>query len=128
MTRFTFGKTRRLLKAEEYQAVFEGSSLKVSNKHMLFLAKPNGLEYSRLGLVIAKKNIRYAVQRNRIKRLIRESFRQYLFKQTNVDTIVLARRGLDQLDNQSVNRQLNELWRRLDQKSNRKSSKKGLVQ
>ncbi len=121
MASFTFGKERRLLTAKEYQAVFEHSSLKVSNKYILFLARPNGLKHSRLGLVIAKKNIRYAVQRNRIKRLIRESFRHHQFKPLSIDAVVLARRGLDKLDNKSVNQQLVELWQRLDTKCAKKA-------
>ncbi len=116
MTNYAFGKESRLLKAEEYKAVFDHASLKVSDKDILFLARPNGLSHSRLGLVVAKKNIRKAVQRNRIKRLVRESFRHQQVCANNIDAVVLARKGLDHLDNQSIRQQLNELWDRINKK------------
>lgn len=39
-------------------------------------AKPNGFVYSRVGLIVSKKIERYAVKRNWIKRILRETFRK----------------------------------------------------
>jgi len=72
---FGFDKSLRLLNAGDYQAVFDQSRLKVSTAELLFLANANGLDHPRLGLVVAKKNVRLAAQRNRLKRIVRESFR-----------------------------------------------------
>lgn len=76
-----------------------------------------------MGLVIAKKNIRLAVQRNRVKRISREFVRKDPHG-IPMDVIVLARRGLDQLDNAEMaslfERQWNKLARqiaKIDQKS-----------
>jgi ribonuclease P protein component len=38
--------------------------------------KPNGLDYARLGLIVSKKFERRATKRNRIKRILRETFRR----------------------------------------------------
>ena len=38
--------------------------------------KPNGLDYSRLGLIVPKRLLPRAVDRNRAKRLLREWFRR----------------------------------------------------
>jgi len=38
-------------------------------------AKPNALAYARLGLIVSKRIERHAVKRNRIKRILRETFR-----------------------------------------------------
>lgn len=38
-------------------------------------ARPNTLEYARLGLIVSKRVERHAVKRNRIKRILREIFR-----------------------------------------------------
>ena len=59
---FHFDKSLRLLNASEYQAVFDESRLKVSTAELLFLARINKLGRARLGLVIAKKNVRLSVQ------------------------------------------------------------------
>ena len=47
-----------------------------SSKHLSFYKNTNALEVSRLGLAVPKKNAKRSVDRNRIKRLIREIFRQ----------------------------------------------------
>lgn len=46
-----------------------------SGKHLSLYQQLNNLESSRLGLAIPKKNAKRAIDRNRIKRLIRENFR-----------------------------------------------------
>ena len=115
----SFGKSSRLLKARDYKAVFDDAQLKASNRSVLFLAKPNGMPYSRLGLVIAKKNVPLAVQRNRIKRLLRESFRAH-HGLPGIDIVVLARRGLDNIENPELHTQFARLLKELQSKAKRK--------
>jgi len=52
-----------------------------NTKHLSFYKKANDLDISRIGLAIPKKNAKRAVDRNRIKRLIREIFRNTLIEQ-----------------------------------------------
>lgn len=85
---------------------------------MLILATPNELGWPRLGLVIGKKNIRLAVQRNRAKRLIRESFRLRQQAIPALDIVVLARRGLDKQNNSQLHAELNTLWDKLLKRAN----------
>jgi ribonuclease P protein component len=75
-----------------------------------------------VGLVIAKKNVGKAVQRNRIKRLIRQSFRTQKPTLNNLDLVVLARKDADKLENQAIVDQLNQLWQDLAKKLTRVSS------
>jgi ribonuclease P protein component len=75
-----------------------------------------------VGLVIAKKNVGKAVQRNRIKRLIRQSFRTLKPTLNNLDLVVLARKDADKLENQAIVDQLNQLWQDLAKKLTRVSS------
>ncbi len=116
MSNLSFAKSLRLLKAAEYKAVFNNAPHKASHKHLLLLAKPNQLTTARLGLVIAKKHIRLAVQRNRVKRLIRETFRHQQHELEGLDIIVLARQGLDTLDNKKIASELDKQWSRLVRK------------
>ena len=109
----SFGKARRLLNAKDYSRVFDGAEAKASHRHLLLLAKSNDLSGHRLGLVIAKKNVRLAVQRNRIKRTAREVFRTMPESEPGLDVIVLARRGLDQLDNAALSTRLRQQWQKL---------------
>ena len=109
----SFGKARRLLNAKDYSRVFDGAEAKASHRHLLLLARSNDLPGHRLGLVIAKKNVRLAVQRNRIKRTAREVFRTMPESEPGLDVIVLARRGLDQLDNAELSTILRQQWQKL---------------
>lgn len=111
-----FCKRQRLLSSNEFQNVFSEPPLRASHQHCLILAKPNQLGINRLGLVIAKKHIRLAVQRNRIKRLIRESFRHLPSNKQGIDAIVLARKGLGDLENPVISKIVNQQWLRIQKK------------
>jgi ribonuclease P protein component len=108
-----FGKAKRLLDAKAYTRVFDGTEGKASHKHLLLLARRNGLGGHRLGLVVAKKNVRLAVQRNRIKRITREFFRTLPPGSTGMDVVLIARRGIDQLENAELSTILRQQWQRL---------------
>ena len=111
----TFPHTAKLSQPAHYRRVFDNPEYKVSNGAFLVLAMPGATQSSRLGVVVAKKNIRRAVRRNRIKRLVREQFRQHPFDKA-IDLVVLARSGADQMDNTGLWRELDKLWRALGQK------------
>lgn len=108
-----FGKEKRLLNANDYGRVFDSPDARASNKFMLLLSRRNSLDRHRLGLVIAKKNIRLAADRNRVKRLAREFVRQLPRQSPGLDVVVLARRGLGELDNAEVSSILQQLWQKL---------------
>jgi ribonuclease P protein component len=108
-----FGKASRLLNAGDFSRVFDGAEARASHQHVLLLARRNDRPGHRLGLVVAKKNVRKAVQRNRFKRLVRESFRQQSALPPFLDVVVLARRGVDELDNAQLSSILREQWRKL---------------
>ncbi|MGO2131673.1 MAG: ribonuclease P protein component [Halomonas sp.] len=104
----------RLLTAGDYRRVFDTATCKVHGKGLMALAAPSPLGHPRLGLIFSKKNVRRAVDRNRFKRIARESIRLRQHQLPSVDIVLLARRGLVELDNETVHRQLHGMWRRLD--------------
>lgn len=110
-----FNKKQRLLSASDYKEVFDLNNVKISNSSLLILAKPSSGDQSRLGLVIAKKNIPTAVQRNRVKRVVRETFRHQEFT-VAMDIVFLARNRANQLSTQQLTQLLNSAWLDLEAK------------
>lgn len=108
-----FPKASRLLTARDYSRVFDNAEARASHRCLLLLATHNDGPSDRLGLVIAKKNVRLAVQRNRIKRIAREFFRTLPASQSPMDVVLLTRRGIDQLDNRELSTILLQQWRKL---------------
>ena len=70
---YTFPKTRRLGGKLEFSAVFD-AKVRESRGPLTGYARPNELGHPRLGITISRK-VGTAARRNRIKRLLRESFR-----------------------------------------------------
>lgn len=113
---FNLSKQKKLLKSVQFQAVFDSPDFKLSSKYLLILAKRNQQQHARLGLVIGKKNINLAVNRNKVKRHIRESFRLHQNNLPCVDLLFIARRGLGDLPNTELRQELARQWQRLNKK------------
>jgi len=81
------------------------------------LARPkeNVVGVPRLGLAIAKKQLRHAVQRNRIKRLVREYFRTGVIPANgqSMDYVVMARAAVGSTENCRLRRSLASHFERL---------------
>lgn len=115
MKALSFPKSHRLLRPADYGKVFDDVQLKVPHRNFLVLATSNQLGHARIGLIFSRKNLKLAVQRNRIKRQVRESFRL----QTDLpglDIVVLGRQGLASLEKPEVRAAVDDLWRRLRKK------------
>ena len=94
MTGFDFPKIMHLRKRSEFDKVF-GQKRSQADRVLVIYGAANGLNVSRLGLVVSKK-VGKAHRRNRWKRLIREVFR---LEQHNlslpVDLVVIPRPGIE---------------------------------
>ncbi|WP_165677210.1 ribonuclease P protein component [Metapseudomonas otitidis] len=108
-----FGREKRLLVPRQFKAVFDSPSGKVPGRNVLLLARDNALDHPRLGMVIGKKSVKLSVERNRIKRQIRESFRHNLELLAGWDIVIVAKRGLGDLENEELRQQFGKLWKRL---------------
>lgn len=56
------------------------------------IAVTNSKPQARLGIVVAKRNVKLAVDRNRIKRHVRESFRQQQQSMQGLDIVVVVKK------------------------------------
>lgn len=93
----SFGSDRRLRTKRDFQRVFE-DPVRSSDRYFSVLARARdqararaqgGAVPARLGLAVAKKRIRRANRRNRLKRVVRESFRENQDRLAGLDLVVI---------------------------------------
>ncbi len=100
----------KLLTAKNYKNVFAKAE-RFGNRSFTVLARENGLGHARLGLAISKKCAKRAVDRNRIKRHFRESFRLNQHTLPSVDIIAMCKPSALSLDNANMREQIESQWR-----------------
>lgn len=106
-----FRAVNRLKRPEEFKRVF-ASKQRSSDKSFLFLASNNGIKLARLGMAVPKKHIHNAVDRNRLKRIIRESFRLRQKQLEGKDIVVVVKGRLD-INRERVESILVKHWERI---------------
>lgn len=99
----------RLRSNTDFQRIYKKAK-RFAGPYLLLLAQNNNLDYPRLGISIAKKKVKTAVGRNRIKRVIRESFRAQVSNLPGIDIIVVANQGCDQVPNEKLFEVLEKRW------------------
>jgi len=90
----TLSVAHRLSRETGYDHVVRAENVSDGIFRVFFVQ--NSQKNSRLGIIIGKKTVSGAADRNRIKRIIRETFRQHNIKQNNLDVVVLVRRPFPQ--------------------------------
>ncbi|MGB1536142.1 MAG: ribonuclease P protein component [Pseudomonadales bacterium] len=86
----TLRPCNRMQQSSEFDLVFKTPQGKVHHQYFLILGREQQADSAKLGLVVGKKNISKAVQRNRFKRIARESYR--LQETRNCDVVILAKK------------------------------------
>ena len=108
----SYPRELRLLTPAQFKVVF-AKPIRAGSPFLTILATPNQLDHPRLGLAVSKKSARRAVQRNRLRRVIREHVRLNQHQLPAWDMVVITKPGVIELDNPSVRDLLDKLWRRL---------------
>ena len=121
LNRACFKPRARLLKPAEFSRVFK-KAIRSSDRMLTILAAPNDLGYPRLGLAIAKKHAKRAVDRNRIKRIIRESFRHNQDNLPAIDLVVMAKPQTKSAMNPELFASLEHHWARMIKQCAKSSS------
>ena len=104
-----FSRTSRLVSKHDFKFVFD-KPRKAYSKHLQVLYRPNTLSHARLGIVISKLKARLSVDRNRVRRVVRESFRQHQSTLGGVDVVVMLKSVLDKLDGKLLRDEIDNLW------------------
>ncbi len=107
---YSYSRQYRLASKHEVQSVFDAKPRKVSRQYLLVLFTPNQLSYARLGIIAGKQHLRRAVDRNRVRRVIRESFRHSQAALEGLDLIVMIRSGCSSVDTKTLRNDIDHLW------------------
>jgi len=108
-----FLKSNRLLTKQDYQDVFKKGKRIYSRTFCLFY-RENLDDVARLGVVVGKKKIAKAVNRNVVKRQVREFFRLRKSDISNIDVVVLVTRKMTKgQPSHQLRQELNALWLKL---------------
>ena len=106
-----FSPDQRLHTPAEFGRVF-AEPARSSDRFFTVLARPTGRSSARLGLTVSRRAAKRAVDRNKLKRLARESFRH----QTSLppwDFVVLARAGADRAERRVLRASLDKHFEQL---------------
>jgi len=114
MSRAVFTNQHKLKQPPEFKRVFKKPEVS-SDACFRILARAGLGEGSRLGMAVSRQVSKKAVERNRIKRVIRESFRkQFSGDGQRLDIVVLPRRETASICNKALFRSLQSHWSRLE--------------
>ena len=117
MVSYTFSRELRLLTPREFDNVFQ-NPFRVASPLFTILCKANSLATPRIGLTIAKKRVKLATQRNRIKRCARDSFRLHQHDLPPVDLVLMVKGDISNTDNAELHKQLERLWSKISRQYN----------
>ena len=118
------GGAQRLARADRLKKRYEFRRVQLSGRrihtpHFLIVVQPNELDNTRLGITVTKK-VGTAVQRNRIKRVVREVFRRnrLLFPESH-DIVFIAKRNAAGIDYDTALGELQRATRKLRAEASR---------
>ena len=114
-----FSRQSRLLKPAEFKLVFQ-QAVRSRDDSFRVLARVNNKNRHRLGMAISKKACAKAVGRNRIKRVVRESFRQHIAsvsQENALDFVVMSTNLTGDQSNTTLDQSISAHWQRLIKKA-----------
>jgi ribonuclease P protein component len=110
--RLRFGPELRLRSKLQFDAIYAGGR-RIDDRFFALRVKPNGLAHPRVGLAVAVKTAGNAVARNRLRRLVRESFRLAQHQLPAVDIVVGAKFPAREAPASTLRASLAALWQRV---------------
>jgi ribonuclease P protein component len=110
--RLQLGAELRLRSKLQFDALY-ASGKRIDDRFFGLRVRPNGLGYPRIGLAVAVKTAGNAVKRNRLRRLVRETFRLAQHELPPVDIVVAAKFPAAEAPASTLRDSLATLWQRV---------------
>jgi ribonuclease P protein component len=108
-----YSRRHRFTARGSFGAVLGGSRKERSRAVVLHVLPAASGGPSRLGIALTRRLVPSSVERNRVKRIVREIFRMHPVKQAGLDCVVALRAKLDEAGTREMGRQVAHLFDRL---------------
>ena len=82
---------------------------KVRGRYAVLHVGKSSAGFSRLGVALTRKMIPHAVERNRVRRLVRETFRRHVAKQLPVECVVTLRQAVPRAELEAFRAELDTM-------------------
>ena len=105
----SFSYRERLHSARQYQRVFKQAN-KSSSESLIMLFRKNNVGFPRIGIVAAKRKLKRAVDRNTVKRVIRDSFRLNKSKLPSYDFIIILKKPIQTIRSDKLRKEITAFW------------------
>lgn len=112
MVAFRLPKQAKLVKTDDFSSVFNLRK-RIANKYLVIRYRSNDNTGARLGLIVAKKTAKLAVQRNYMRRILRELFRLNQHQLPAVDLVVQVQKVFTKPDYLEIKQAFESLCRKL---------------
>jgi len=109
---YKFTRFQRLKKAADFARVYRSNQWGAS-RHFTYNVAANNFDHSLLGVTVSKKVSKRAVDRNRIKRQIKEFYRLRQHEIIGADIVVSAKPSCLAITDEERLASLVELWNKL---------------
>lgn len=114
---YSLEKQAKMIKTDEFSSVFNFRK-RISAQYLAIYYQPNKQQRARLGLVVSKKTAKLAVNRNYMRRVLREFFRVQQHEICHVDLIIRVQKKFGKVDFFQIKQELNSLITKLNQRVN----------
>ena len=111
-----FTKKAKLIKTDEFSSVFNFRK-RISAKFLALHYQPNQIGRARLGLVVGKKVAKRAVDRNYMRRVLREFFRMQQHEINHVDLVIRVQKKFDKEDFIQIKQEFDSLIAKINQRT-----------
>lgn len=105
-------RATRLRRAADFLALRDAPG-RLAGRYVLIRYATAAGTGARMGMAVSRRVSKRAVERNRIKRQVRESFRRMRARLPALDLLVIARSEAAAADNAILRAELDRLWPRL---------------
>jgi ribonuclease P protein component len=116
LAKFRFAKQAKIVKTDDFSSVFNLRK-RIANKYLVMRYRINDKNTARLGLIVSKKTAKLAVQRNYMRRIMRELFRLNQHNLPAMDLVIQIQKFFGRAEFLEVKKEFEYLMQKIRSKS-----------